>query len=455
MRARLSKTALLLSLIGVSLTSVVPAFAQEDRKTRDQTALAAGETETIEASIAGYSWFWRDQVQQKITGPDGTDIAAAELKNPYCPDTSPVGSPPEQACKPGRLPVEVRGDYKQPHKISAVNFDLAIVPPGSTIKKFEVRMWEAPDEFSRSTQYNHQDKRVQACEIDGVFGDGEARLYKEKPAYECTKSDATAKRGSTTVGKGADEKELFYWDFNLTKQAQEWMKNEVFFTSVMLTPVKPKKAGPNDDAWQVVFTGPLEAKRAIDTKVVYEAPPLPDLPELPPPGDVTPTDSDPLTNDPGFTSGSGSVGVGTGTTTTTGTGTAPTTPEGQAAEQPAAESEETTPDPALAKGSELASDEKTVPSGLPLYVWLAILAGMLGFSMVRSVVLEKNTGIRPDGVLAQIQRLNAQRRGAAVAGTATGGASAFGAISAGLGAIGSKITSGAGKLAQLVSRKKG
>jgi hypothetical protein len=101
----------------------------------------------------------------------------------------------------------------------------------------------------------------------------------------------------------------------------------------------------------------------------------------------------------------------------------------------------------------LASDEVTVPSGLPLYVWLALLAGIVGFSMVRSVVLEKNTGVRPDGVLAQIQRLNAQRRGTTP--VAAEGTSAFSAMIAGLGALGSKITGGAGKLGQLVSRKKG
>ena len=50
---------------------------------------------------------------------------------------------------------------------------------------------------------------------------------------------------------------------------------------------------------------------------------------------------------------------------------------------------------------------------MPGYVWLMLLAGLIAFSLVRSVVIESATGIRPDGVLAQIQRINAERRGGA------------------------------------------
>jgi hypothetical protein len=55
---------------------------------------------------------------------------------------------------------------------------------------------------------------------------------------------------------------------------------------------------------------------------------------------------------------------------------------------------------------------------MPGYVWLAILAGIIGFTLVRSVVLESASGIRPNGVLAQIQRLNADRHGGATAASA-------------------------------------
>jgi hypothetical protein len=460
-RTRLAKNSLLLAVVMLGLSSVIPAFAQEDG-TRETAAAdtAAGATESAEAMVVTYAWFWKDQQQQKITNPtDGSDAATLELKNPYCPDTSPAGSPPEQACKQGRLPVEVRDNYKEPHKLSAVNFDLSLVPTGSKIKKFEVRLWEAQDEISRSTQYNVDGKKIRACEIDGVFGEGEARLYKEVPKYDCTKLDATAKRSSTEIGKGEDAKEAFFWDLDLTAQAKEWAAKDEFFTSVMLTPVAPKgEAAAEDRAWQVVFAGPLETKYGIDTKVVYDPPKIepPVVPTIPPVDPTDPADpadpADPL--DPGATD-FGSSPTTTTTTTSGDAGSAPTSSDAGTADPNAGGDEPAAEDPTLAaEDAELASDEETAPSGMPLYMWLAILAGMLGFTMVRSVVLEKNTGIRPDGVLAQIQRLNAQRRGATAVGASSGN-SAFAGLAAGLGAIGSKVTAGAGKLAQLVSRKKG
>lgn len=462
MRARLSRGLLLLTVAVVGLTSVVPAFAQDDATDKNQSEVALGGTERTEAGVVTYAWYWRDQKQQKVTNPvDGTDIVTFELKNPYCPDTSPAGSPPEQACKPGRLPVEVRNDYNEPHKLSAVNFDLSLVPPDSKIKKFEVQLWEAQDEFSRSTQYNVGDHRIQACEVTDIFGEGEARLYSEKPKFKCTKSDASAQRKTVTVGKGDKKKELNVWTFDLTNQAKEWIKKEVFFTSVMLHPQEPKNPTPEDEAWQVVFAGPMEMKYGVDTIVEYVAPEIEPLPTIDPSPTTDPTETPTGSSDP-LTPPSESTDFGSGsttTTTTTGSSSPTTSTNGAASDDPISQptGEDAAEDPTLAEGedTEMASDEeKTVAGGLPLYVWLSILAGMAGFSMVRSVVLEKNTGIRPNGVLAQIQKLNAQRRGTAIAESAAG-TSALGGMVAGLGAIGSKITSGAGKLGQLVSRKKG
>ena len=457
MRTRLAKRSLLLAVFLLGLSSVIPAFAQEDGGRKADTTkveTTAGGDQTVKPSVITYAWFWKDQQQHKVTNPaDGTDVATLELKNPYCPDTAPAGSPPEQVCKPGRLPVEVRNNYEEPDKLSAINFDLSAAVPGSKVKKFTVRLWEAQDEFSRSTQYNLDGKQIQACVIDDVFGEGEARLYKEVPRFKCSKTSAVAKRESTTIGKGTDEKEVFYWDLDLTEQAQQWVKDEVFFTSVMLMPKAPKEPTPQENAWQVVFAGPLETKFGIDNVLVIDPPKIEKVvppPPPPPPGG----DSDPLTvDDPGTSLGSSSP---TTTTTTTGTGS-PTSTSAPTGDAPAGDAgaEPATEEPTAAEDAELASDEaETSPSGMPLYMWLAILAGMLGFTMVRSVVLEKNTGVRPDGVLAQIQKLNAQRRGTAVAG-AESSASPFAGLMAGLGAIGTKVTSGAGKLAQLVSRKKG
>jgi hypothetical protein len=459
LRPRLRRNALLFTAIAaVSLASVVPAFAQDDTRAPQQTpTVAAGKTAKSEASIAAFAWYWRDQQQQKVTNPvDGTDVATLELKNPYCPETAPVGSPPEQVCKTGRLPVEVRlGDYARPHKISAVNFDLSVVPPGSKIKKFTAKFYEATDEQSRSTQANVDGKRLVACEIDGIFGDGEARLYKERPEYECNKNDESTLRNSETVGKGDNEQERFYWEFDLTKQAKEWMKKEEFFTSIMLHPKEPRDPTPQDQAWQVVLAGPMEEKFGVETEIVYISSGLPTTAPPPPPideedpiidegGTDTTTDFDDTSTDfSGSDIGSSSTSVDSGTSPS---GGAPT----EGAETGAA------PDPTEAGGGdpELASDEQ-IPSGMPMYMWLALLAGLLGYSLVRQVVIEKNTGVRPNGVLAQIQKLNAQRRGGEVAAGAEAAAGPFAAISAGLGSLGSKIGSGAGKIGQMFSRKKG
>jgi hypothetical protein len=439
-----AKKSLVLAVLMLGLSSVFPAFAADPDK-----------LEKAEPTVPTYAWFWQDQQQHKVTNPvDGSDAATFELKNPYCPDTSPVGSPPEQICKPGRLPVEVRNDYEKPAKLSAINFDLSMVLPGSDVKEFTVRLWEAQDGFSRNTQYNLDGKKIQACVIEKVFGEGEARLYSEMPTFKCSKRDAIATRKSTTIKGEAADTEAFYWDLDLTDQAKEWVKEGVFFTSVMLHPVEPKEITPQDGAWQVVFAGPLETKYGIDSKIVFDPAemPIPKVPEVP---EDPISENDPLTPET-ETSTDSSTGYSSSPSTTTDVGSsAPTSPTtGDTPTDTPTGEEPTTEGPAPATGTELASATETAPSGMPLYMWLAILAGIAGFSMVRSVVLEKNSGVRPDGVLAQIQKLNAQRRGT-TATAATGGASPFAGLMAGLGAIGGRVTAGAGKLAQLVSRKKG
>ena len=74
---------------------------------------------------------------------------------------------------------------------------------------------------------------------------------------------------------------------------------------------------------------------------------------------------------------------------------------------------------------------------MPGYIWLALLAGMIGFFLFRSVVLENSAGIRPDGVLAQIRQINASKRGGAAAAEETSGLAArLAPLSGGLKRIG-------------------
>ena len=85
---------------------------------------------------------------------------------------------------------------------------------------------------------------------------------------------------------------------------------------------------------------------------------------------------------------------------------------------------------------------ETTSQGLPLYVWLAVAAGIALWVVFRSVILESAKGIRPDGVLAQIHQINAQRAGVETAET-SGGPSAissfFGGIKSGTASLFEKL----------------
>lgn len=396
-----------------------------------------------EPTVLVTAWYWEDQTRQRIKDPTtGTDVAVISAPNPFCPSPPLVGSPPPEACKPGRLPVQVReGDYETPNQLSAVGFDLALVPLGSKIGKFTVTFLEAKDEQSEPA--NAEGKSLQACFVDEFFGDGEAALYTEVPKYTCSDGDPVARRKEIKVkeeggggGGGGEppeqEEPTFGYNFDLTEFARTWKEEGTPMTAVMLMPVRPKEADYNpatDANWRTVLVGALE-KGGIKTSLTYTPPATPPVPPVPP----GPTD-------PTVPGDSGSV------TTTTGSGGIP--PTGSSSVDPGS----TASDDSAAAPTDLAGEatdptSATVPKGWPGYVWLGILAGIVGLSMVRSVVLERAAGIRPDGVLAQIRRLNASRRGTELAAAGEGAAAAggIGAIVAGLKALGEKTSGIAGKL---------
>lgn len=382
-----------------------------------------------EPFVSTTAWYWEQQQSQKVTDPtSGAEVATLELANPFCP-TVPggLGSPPGDSCRVGRLPIEVIGsDYDEPDKISAVAFDLSLIPLGSTVKKFTATFLEAND--PQSQPVNAEGKSLQACVIEQFFGEGDARQYKEAPKHTCTDLDPIAKRKPAKV-KNADgeEEERFQYTFDLTTFAQTWVEGTSPVTGVMLYPAKPKEdaQGPEDADWRVVLTGPAE-ENGIVTNLIYT------------PGEV-PSFGDPggsLGGDPGFDTGS--TGFDSGTTTGGTVGGTPATGEGTETPGDAGE-------PVAAPGTELAVDE-VLPTtgGLPGYVWLALLAGMVGFSLVRSIVLEQAAGIRPDGVLAQIRKLNVDKRGAALVAGSSG--PRLGGVIAGLKGLAGKATSFSDKL---------
>jgi hypothetical protein len=194
----------------------------------------------------------------------------------------------------------------------------------------------------------------------------------------------------------------------------------------------------------VIFAGP-KVEKGVVTKIVYEPgelgggtiPP----PTVPPPaGTGTSTGST-----GGFTTETGSFGGDTGSTGASdlGGGDTGTAPSDTAAPEEVA--------------SEPTGSTIPEPEAMPGYVWLALLAGLVGWSLVRSVVLERSVGHRPNGVLAQIHQLNRGHAATAAAATATPGMwdavrSGFGKVGHALSPVTSKVGSAFSKIGSLVRR---
>lgn len=430
------------------VVSVAPAFAA-----------------TAEITANTLAWYGQDQFSREEKDPTGATYTV-ESPNPFCPSVpGSLGNIPGK-CAEGRLPIEIRGgayDPEQQNKISAVGFDMSLIPLGSKVSKFTATFLEAKSgcyskdgsqdpqqQYCEETDpINVEGKRLQACLIDGFLTEGQGRPFKEAPRFTCSDSDPVAERKEV---KTKDGETWYTWTFDLTTFGQTWVEELSTTTAVMLVGKAPEKeadTGP-DDSWRVVLTGPkFEAGKipGLETEITYI------------PGKV-PTLGDPLGGGtlgggttggfPTTTGSTGSFGTTTGstdfggTTGTTGVGGTAGTGDPAAGDDPAAAQDP----PALAV--EGASDTGGPP--MPGYVWLAILAGIVAFTMVRSVVLESASGIRPNGVLAQIQRLNAERTGVAAAGAAGANSSPF----APLGHAFANIKEKAGSLgSKLNFRKKG
>ena len=381
--------------------------------------VAAGAAQQrAEPAILSLGWWW-EEAQTEERDINGNKVVIG-TPNPFCPGPgNGLGAVHPSVCAEGRFPVEIiGGDYETPNKLSGLGFDLSYLVPGSEVISFTVKLLEAepgcfhrdggpPDpadpegNYCESTQPTGpvDERQIQACVIPEIFGDAEGAPYKELPPYECSSSDPVATRKEIkSVDPDSDTDEIDHvWTFDLTDHAKQWAESFTAATNIMLVGKEPQETGEND-SWRVVFAGP-KVEKGIVTELVYEPG---DFGFTPPPPPTSPTD-------PGFTStGSGSApSFGTGSTDF-GTGTVAGSDTGTGTETPGAE-------PSVAPGEELAGD--TIPSGsegLPSYVWLALLAGLIGFTLVRQVVIESTTGIRPDGVLSKIHALNAGRRADAV-----------------------------------------
>jgi hypothetical protein len=387
--------------------------------------------------VSTRAWYWEQAESNEFTDPAGNKYTI-ETPNPFCPSApGSLGAVPG-ACAEGRLPIEIQGgDYETPNKISAVNFDLTLVPIGSKVTKFTATFLEAesgcydgrdedqqpassPSDWCEQTDpVNIEGKELQACVVQQFFGDGDARPYKEAPRYKCSSGDPTAKRKEIKA-KG-DQEPQHAWTFDLTEFAQDWIKAFTTNTSIMIVGKPPKGYKPDDndgqDNWRVVLMGAKApgGKEGVKTKIVFDPAEF-DIAIPPPTGTTT-----------------GGVATGTTTTSSGGVETSTVSTGGDfggdtgggtfdAGGAPA--TDVASPAAPAAPGGVLGAEQ--TPKPMPAYVWLALAAGILGWMLFRSVILERAKGIRPDGVLAQIHQLSSASRGASAA--AAGEASPLGSF---------------------------
>lgn len=404
-----------------------------------------------EPSVIGQSWYWETQQNQNVDTPVGS--VSGEAPNPYCPGLpSSLGAPPE-TCAEGRLPVEVlQGDYEAPDKVSSLAFDMTMLTLGSKVSKFTLTMLEAESgcreaqtdtgqQCEQTDAVNPEGKVIEACQVNEIFGDGEARQYKEMPKFDCsTAVEGTRKEiKNDAEADPTDPDPDHTWTFDLTPMAKGWAEAPPLCTCVMFRPKPPKNEEDDSTNWRVIFAGP-KFPDGIKTNLVFtpgEGESLPPLDTLPLPDAGTGSTS-------GSTSSFGSTSVGGGLDSG-GSGddlgaTEDTSGDTAAPEEVAAED----PDLAAAEGPEIET--------MPGYVWLALLAGLMGWSMVRSIIMENVKAHRPNGVLAHIHRINSVRGGMQGAAAAGAAASPLSGLKAGLATVGSAVKPVTSKISSVVGK---
>ena len=405
---------------------------------------ASAAQQTAEPAVLTTGWWWEDY-QGETIDIQGNKVIL-ETPNTFCPQTPGSTGAVPGACAEGRLPIEIRGgDYETPVMLSAVGFDLSMLTPGSKVSKFTVSFLEAEagcydqdkdgdinpseaggDHCEQTDPINVEGHELQACLLPQIFGDAEGRPYDEVPTYECSGSDPIAKRKEIKAVDEGDTDDIDHmWTFDLTDFAKGWAEEFSVATNIMIVGKKPKETN-GQDSWRVVLAGP-KAQRGIVTKLVFEPGEIEVAPIAPPTGGTGSSSGFTSTGTGSTTTdfGSGSTDLGSGSTTP-GTSSDTTDPAGSPSPAPAGD----------ALASEVAGTEE-----MPGYVWLALLAGLVGFILVRQAVIENTTGIRPDGVLAKIHALNAERRGVVEEAVAPAGG-----LSQVLGSARSKISELTGKL---------
>jgi hypothetical protein len=389
-------------------------------------ALGATEKILFKDGTDRSSWYWNKQIDEEVGG--GPISQRVRARSPQNRDTLPV------SVEAGKL-----------ERISAIYFDLSGrgVTPGSTITKAVLTIAEVTDP-NEQPAYNTQGKTIQACLIDEFWPGGEAEKWETQPTYDDT---------GCAKGKRNEKPDPPTWTFNLTRIAGPWGEDPSGSNNgVMLLGVIPKGAGPTE-SWQinvkipsrdVLATPENESKKTRDRAALSLtfSPGQPMLLAPPPPPPPPP----PL-----------DFGAGAGFAPSSDFGSEGTETQTEAPQAPA------TPSGAGIQAEPVAQ----IRPRAPWYVWMLIPLGLLAWAAVRPLVLEPARGIRPDGAVAAIQRLNAERRGSpleepgdpllrmlhAFQGAGRGIARAAGVVQKGTGRVAGGIGALAGGIARMVRRR--
>jgi hypothetical protein len=427
---------------------------------------AAAETEV---PLNAFAWWWAD-AESEETDVLGNKVVV-EGTNPYCPATGGTAgaggsSASQEACQEGRLPIWVRnGNFENPTMAFALDIDTTLLA-GASIESFTVKLLEAdcdpadgrkdtpqceqfttpiPQDNPASQGQNEFESsfRVQLCTVSEIFGEGEARPVDERPRFKCDLEvfgdRRVLKSPINPTTKQPTHLDDHIWVFDLTELAQKWVKEFTIPTAVLFR-AEPPRNPKTSDQFRVVMAGAKE-KTTKDAKNVQQQPGV----------QIEAVYSGGLGGGfPALPGGGGSgTGFDTGTTTTTdfGTGTTDTgtTDFGTGTDTGTTPEAAATPE-AAGEAVDLEPQAATRTEPMPGYVWLGILAGLAAFSLVRTVVIPAAAGIRPDGVLAQIQAINAQRRGSSLAEAASTGPTLLGRVSSGFSTLGRGISQLAGKI---------
>jgi hypothetical protein len=430
---------------------------------------APASAKTEDVPLNTFAWWWRDAERQEEVDIGGNKLEAPTTPNPYCPGTSGTvgtggGAASQDACHEGRLPIWVRnGDFENAHMSFGLDIDTSLLT-GASIESFTIKLLEAdcdpadgrkdtpqceqttrpvPSDNPATTRDEFESSfRVEICTITEIFGEGEARPVDERPRFRCDTGIFGDRRVlKSPVTKAADAETPTHlddhiWVFDITDIAKTWVEEFTIPTAVMFR-AEPPRNPKTSDQFRVVMAGPKDApakdaknvqqQPGVEIEAVYSGGTGGGLPPIP--GGGSGSTGGGTDFGTGTSTGTTDFGTGTGTTDFGDTGDAGTTDPVPANPTPAPTG------PPLELEPQAAS--KTEP--LPGYVWLGILAGLAAFSLVRSVVIPAAAGIRPDGVLAQIQAINAQRRGTTLAAAGASGPTLFGRIGTGLSSAGKGI----------------